>query len=233
MGENEQLTFPPFVRPSVRGFGPTGRAVVGRRAQFYSPGKFTTTYCGSRLSPLRRSLPRLKGKRQWDRNTTPTDGPTASGPLSFPPSFPRLVVTYHEREAKSDRGRTEREGGSRLTHSQQRGVSRADRRRRRPPSSPPPSFLPRRLAVRSPSSPLCRRCTTHGGGGGATYIIESVLNEEKSFCECAIPHKATKDGPWTEGGRERRPSCSKPIPPAEKRREGRTNDRKNACLAVE
>ena len=87
--------------------------------------------------------------------------------------------------------------------------------------------------MRSPSSPLCRRCTTHGGGGGATYIIESVLNEEKSFCECAIPHKATKDGPWTEGGTEGTTAVVFEAYPARREAEGRTNDRKNACLAVE
>ena len=153
-----------------------------------------------------------------------TDGPTdrrrAVLSLSFPPSFPRLVVTYHEREAKSDRGRTEREGGgSRLTHSQQRGVSRADRRRRRPPSL----SLGVWLCALPPSSPLCRRCTTHGGGG-ATYIIESVLNEEKSFCECAIPHKATKDGP-REGGNDGRRVRSLSRPQSSKGTDQRSKER--------
>ena len=66
-----------------------------------------------------------------------TDGGGGGGERpspSLPPSFPRLVVTYHEREAKSDRGgRKEggREGVDSLTHCSGGGgcgVSRADRR---------------------------------------------------------------------------------------------------------
>ena len=64
-----------------------------------------------------------------------TDGGGGARPSpSLPPSFPRLVVTYHEREAKSDRGgRKEggrREGVDSLTHCSGGGcgVSRADRR---------------------------------------------------------------------------------------------------------
>ena len=95
MGENEQLTFPPFVLPSVRGFGPTGRAVVGRRAQFYSPGKFTTTYCGSRLSlsplpslaPSLRSAKRQKAMGQKHYTDGRTDG---ERPSLLPSLFPSV-----------------------------------------------------------------------------------------------------------------------------------------------
>ena len=81
MGENEQLTF-----PSLRPFGASDRRAESRsrrrRAQFYSPGKFTTTYCGSRLSlsPLP-SVPCSAKRQKAMGQKHYTDGRTASGPL--------------------------------------------------------------------------------------------------------------------------------------------------------
>ena len=60
MGENEQLTFLPFPASVRSGLRTDGQSRSRRRrAQFYSPGKFTTTYCGSRLSPLPSVVPSL------------------------------------------------------------------------------------------------------------------------------------------------------------------------------
>ena len=123
-------------------------------------------------------------------------------------------------------GRKEREGVDSLTHSSAAfhgpTAGGADPL---PLPLPPPSLPPSASGCALSLLPAlpARRCTTHGGGG-ATYIIESVLNEEKSFCECAIPHKATKDGP-REGGNDGRRVRSLSRPQSSKGTDQRSKER--------
>ena len=98
MGENEQLTFPPFVRPfGASEFGPTGRAVVGAGAPSFIRRESLQplTAAAASLSPLRRSLPRSLGEKAKGNGTETlhrrtdgrTDGERPSLSLSLPLSL--------------------------------------------------------------------------------------------------------------------------------------------------